>query len=216
MTYLEIVNNILKRLRERTVSTVDENTYSALVGVLVNDAKREVEQAWKWSALRTTLTAGTTTGIFQYALVGSNSNMEMLSVLNDTTDVVMTYKSQREMTDLFLLRPVKTGEPLYYGYNGTDTNGDTVVDIYPVPDAEYFIRYNAVVRQPELTDDADVLNIPIQPVLMLAYAKAVEERGEDGGVGTQSAYIAATSAIADAVSLDAETKHPEELIWTSE
>jgi len=39
MTYLEVVNNILKRLRERTVATVNESTYSSLIAVLVNDAK---------------------------------------------------------------------------------------------------------------------------------------------------------------------------------
>jgi hypothetical protein len=30
MTYLEIVNKVLRRLREDTVSTVNQNTYSAL------------------------------------------------------------------------------------------------------------------------------------------------------------------------------------------
>ena len=42
MTYLELVNNVLRRLREREVPTVTANTYSKLIAVLVNDAKREV------------------------------------------------------------------------------------------------------------------------------------------------------------------------------
>ena len=46
MTYLTLVNNVLKRLRERTVSTVEETSYSTLIAMLVNDAKQEVEQAW--------------------------------------------------------------------------------------------------------------------------------------------------------------------------
>ena len=49
MTYLQIVNNILKRLRERTVASVEESTYSKLIGVLVNDALIDVESAWHWS-----------------------------------------------------------------------------------------------------------------------------------------------------------------------
>ena len=49
MTYLDIVNNILKRLRERTVSTVNESSYSSLIAVLVNDAKESVENAWNRS-----------------------------------------------------------------------------------------------------------------------------------------------------------------------
>jgi len=64
MTYLELVNGVLRRLRENQVSAVDQNPYSLLIGDLVNDAKRIVEDAWDWSALRTTLTITTTAGYF--------------------------------------------------------------------------------------------------------------------------------------------------------
>jgi hypothetical protein len=56
MTYLNLVNNVLRRLREDEVSSVQDNTYSKMVGDFVNDAKKFVESAWDWSALRTTLT----------------------------------------------------------------------------------------------------------------------------------------------------------------
>jgi hypothetical protein len=49
---------------------------------------------------------------------------------------------------------------------------------------------------------------------MLAYAKAVEERGEDGGIGMSSAYATAQRTLNDAISFDA-AKHPEETIWTT-
>jgi hypothetical protein len=39
MTYLNLVNNVLRRLREDEVSNVSESTYSAMVGDYVNDAK---------------------------------------------------------------------------------------------------------------------------------------------------------------------------------
>ena len=68
MNYLEVVNNILKRLRERTLATVNESTYSALIAVLVNDAKDDVEKAWSWSGLRTTLSATTAEDVFNYEL----------------------------------------------------------------------------------------------------------------------------------------------------
>jgi len=73
MTYLDIVNNILRRLRERSISTVNETSYSALIGVLVNDAKEKVENAWQWSALRSTLSATTVAGTFNYELNGSRT-----------------------------------------------------------------------------------------------------------------------------------------------
>lgn len=212
MTYLDMVNNVLKRLRERTVSSVNENAYSALIGILINDAKEEIEDAWDWSALRTTLTATTQSNLFSYSLVGSANKMKVLDVLNDTDNFVMRYADAHWMNQQFLLSNPEVSSPLYYSFNGTDDNGDTVVDIYPIPDGVYTVRFNAVVRQPELVAESDKLEIPAHPVLMLAYAKAVEERGEDGGIGASSAYATAARSLNDAISLDA-IKHPEELIW---
>ena len=53
MTYLELVNNVLRRLRETEVTTVQSTSYSKLIGDIVNDAKRLVEDAWDWKVLNT-------------------------------------------------------------------------------------------------------------------------------------------------------------------
>ena len=214
MTYLQLVNNILKRLRERTVSTVDENTYSALVSMLVNDAKHEVEQAWDWSALRTTLTATTTAGVFAYELTGSGDNMKMLDVINDTSNYFMKYQTASKFNDYYLNVDPARGEPREYSFNGIDDNGDTIVEVYPPPDGEYLIRFNLINRQDDLSADSDVILCPAKPVEMLAYAKAIEERGEDGGAASSTAYATANRFLNDAISLDA-AKHPEEVIWTA-
>lgn len=214
MTYLDLVNNILRRLRERTVSTVNETSYSSLIGILVNDAKQEVEQAWDWSALRTTLSATTTSGIFNYELNGFKNNGKLLDVVNDTSDWFMEYETASKFNDLFLNTSPNTGEPKYYSFNGVSNDGDTLVDVYPVPDGVYELRFNAVIRQADLSLDTDSLLCPSKPVQMLAYAKAVEERGEDGGVSMSSAYATAQRVLNDAIALDA-TKHPEEVTWYS-
>lgn len=214
MNYLLIVNNVLKRLRERTVSTVEENTYSTLISMFVNDAKQEVEQAWDWSALRTTLTATTTAGAFAYELTGAGDNMKMLDVVNDTSNVFMTYKTASDFNNYYLNSNPTQGSPRYYSFNGIDNNGDTIVEIFPPPDGTYLIRFNLINRQNDLATDTDVLLCPSKPVEMLAYAKAVEERGEDGGVAGVSAYRTAERALSDAIALDA-AKHPEEVIWTT-
>jgi len=213
MTYLDMVNNVLKRLREREVSTINESSYSSLIAILVNDAMQEVEQSWDWSALRTTLSASTTSGIFSYELNGSQNNFKVLDVVNDTSNVFMKYADAHWMTQVFLTSNTpETGSPYYYSFNGVSQDGDTQVDIYPVPDGVYDLRFNVIQRTLELTDDADVTLIPNKPIIQLAYAKAVEERGEDGGVLSSSAYAAAERVLNDAISFDA-AKHPEELIW---
>lgn len=212
MTYLEIVNNVLKRLRERTVSTVDENTYSELIGVLVNDAKEEVENAWNWSALRTTLTVTTVADTFNYELNGTQSNFRVLDVINDTNNFFMDYRSSGDFNKFFLTTTPASGEPRYYSFNGTSSDGDTLVDVYPIPNGVYSLRFNVIDPQAELSNESDVLLVPAKPVQMLAYAKAIEERGEDGGAASSSAYATAQRVLNDAITFDSG-KHPDEVIW---
>lgn len=212
MTYLEIVNNVLKRLRERTVSTVNETAYSEMIGILVNDSLQEIEQAWDWSALRTTLSATTSSGVFSYELNTAGTAFEIINVINDTDDFFMTYKSSTEFDDYYLNRTPESGSPLYYSWNGVSNDGDVQVDVYPKPDGAYSLRFNMIKRSPEMTSDSTDVIIPFKPVQLLAYAKAVEERGEDGGQSAQGAYATAERALSDAIALDS-ARHPEELIF---
>ena len=212
MTYLEVVNNILKRLRERTVSTVNESSYSALIAVLVNDAKDDVEKAWSWSGLRTTLSATTTEDVFNYELNGSQNKLTVLDVVNDTANHFMKYETAHKFNEFFLNQQATKGTPYYYSFNGISADGDTQVDIYPIPDKAYDLRFNVVLRTDDLSDDADTFQVPTKPIELLAYALAVEERGEDGGVNPVSAFVRANNALQDSIALDA-AKHPEETIW---
>jgi len=214
MTYLDIVNNILRRLRERTVSTVDETSYSTLVGILVNDAKEEVENAWNWSSLRQTLTISTTSGTYSYELPATQSRLTVLDVANDTDNFFLEYKPSIEMNRLFLTTAVSSASPRYYSFDGVASDLDTKVRFHPIPDGVYSIDFNIVLRPSALVNNTDLLTVPSQPVLHLAYAKAVEERGEDGGVPALSAYNTAQRSLSDAISLD-QGKHPEELIWNA-
>ena len=214
MTHLDIVNRLLVRLRERTVGTVLETTYSSLLSYLVNDAKELVESTWSWSALRNTLSATTSADTFAYELNGTQNNLTVLDVVNDTGNFFMEYKTAHEFNELFLNNTPEKGSPRFYSFNGISSDGDTQVDLYPVPDGVYDLRFNIVQRNQELVADSDKLEIPNRPVELLAYAMAIEERGEDGGVNSSSAYARADQVLKDAVALDA-AKHPEETQWYS-
>ena len=100
MTYLQLVNSVLRRLREDEVSSVSQTSYSRLVGEFVNDAKRSVEDSYDWTALRTTLTVSTIDSVFNYTLIGSQNKMKILDVINDTSNFFMQYKPSRWMTEL--------------------------------------------------------------------------------------------------------------------
>lgn len=212
-TYLDLVNAVLVRLREPEVSTVQENTLSKLVGKLVNDAKRTVENSYNWNALTDTLILTTTAGTFSYSLTGSGSRFKVIDAYNVTQRIEMYAISTREMTQRYLsATTTPTGAPYNYNFNGVDANGDTEVDFYPSPDAVYNVYFNVYVPDGSLESDTDTMKVPYEPVEALAYAMALVERGEDGGLQSSESYGMYKMILSDAISIEA-SRYPEEEAW---
>jgi hypothetical protein len=201
-TFLQAVNDVLVRLREDEVSTVTETAYSKLIGKLINDSKRSVEDAHTWNALGTTLSASTTTDIFNYVLEGSGQRFKVLNVFCDDVDAFLTQRDNNWMMLNLLKNTVQKGRPQYYNFNGTDSNGDTQVDLFPVPDGTYNIRFNLYIPQATLASDSTVISVPSEPVILGAYARAIAERGEDTGLSSADAYALYRSSLADAIAID--------------
>ena len=210
MTYLEIVNSVLRRLRENEVSSVNETPYSKMIAEMVNDVKREVEDTWNWDVLRTTLTANTANGLFNYVLVGSGTRFRVLDVINDTSDYVMNYRPTSWFDAVFLAQNAQNGSPIFYNFNGVDSNGDSQVDLFPIPDNVYSIRFNLVLPQADLVNNSDVLEIDSTAVIYGTVARAIEERGDDGGLA--AAEDRYRSRVADLVAIEAN-RRPNEIIW---
>ena len=211
-TYLEMVNEVLIRLRENEVTSVSDNGYSKLIGKYINDAKRQVEDAYNWNALTETLTATTTANIFSYVLEGSGTRFRIIDILNDTENFVMKYGETKQMDKWFLMANPEHGKPYYYNFNGVDSNGDTLVDFYPIPDGVYNVRINLIKSQVPLSNNSDKPLVPAEPIIFGAYARALAERGEDGGLASSEAYNLYKSSLADFVAIEAN-HYQEELEW---
>ena len=214
MNYLQLVNNVLRRLREGEVSSVSDTPYSKMIGEFVNDAKRQVEDAYSWNALTETLSATTTADVFNYILVGSGQRFKVMDVLNDTTNMIMKNASSAQMNDWYVLSTNQKGKPYYYNFNGTDANGDTKVDIYPIPDGVYNLRFNVFRPQSALSSNADVLYVPTEPVIYGALARALAERGEDGGIQSNEMYAMYQQSLGDAIAIES-SRYVEEGEWIS-
>jgi hypothetical protein len=212
MNYIQLVNSVLRRLRETEVSSVADNAYSKLIGEFVNDAKRQAEDAYPWNALSDTLTASTADGIFNYILVGSGQRFRVIDVLNDTSNTVVQNATTRWMNDQFLLTSAQKGSPAYYNFNGTNSNGDTQVDLFPIPNGVYEVRFNVIKPQVALVADADKLLVPSEPVIFNATARAMAERGEDGGIASGEMYAVYKQSLADAIAIESN-RYIEESAW---
>ena len=212
-TYLDLVNDILIRMREPEVTTVQENILSKLVGKLVNDAKRQVEDSYSWNALTKTLTIDTLANTYGYVLNGSGSRFKVIDVQNITDRFMINNIDTRSMS-IYLLNNPNSGKPLYYNFNGVHTNGDTKVDFYPVPDAGLQLYFNLYIPQDEFVNNTDTLLTPKEPVILGAFARALVERGEDGGLNSAEAYSLYKASIADAIAIES-SRFVEEETWTA-
>jgi|TARA_Y100000401_G_C8321701_1_gene225665 hypothetical protein len=212
MTYLNLMNNVLRRLREDETTSVTSGTYVKMVSDFINDAKTLVGQSTDWSALRETLTISTTASDNTYSLTGGGDNVKVMSVINDTQNCFMEYETKDYFNDALYISNAATGAPKYYTFNGLDSNGDTQVLVSPTPDGVYSLRFDLIKRQADLSADTDVLLIPAQPVIHLTVALLARERGETGGTSTAEYFQIADRYLADAIAIDA-AKHPEEMIF---
>lgn len=212
MTYLQLINAVLRRLREDTVTSIDQSDYAALIGDFVNEAKREVEDAWNWIQLRQTIQVATVADTYRYTLTGAGNRFRVLQVVNDTDDTILKKGPYKYMNQLFTTSgTTQTGSPWLYDING-NTNGDPNVDLYAIPDAVYTINFNLIIPQDDFTADGETLTVPSWPVILGAYMKAISERGEDGGRSYAEVANDYQKALSDAIAIDAGNV-PDELIW---
>ena len=212
MNYISLVNDVLIRLREPEATSVSDNAYVKLIAKYVNDSKRVVEDSYNWNALSDTLSATTTADVFNYVLVGSGQRFRVIDVINDTQNAFVELASTKWMDQQFLMTTPQKGSPAYYNFNGTNSNGDTQVDLYPIPNGAYNLRFNIIKPQVPLAVNADVLLVPDEPVILGALARAQAERGEDGGVQAGETYQLMKQSLADAIALESG-RYLEEQEW---
>jgi len=209
MTYLELVNDVLVRLRESTVSTVGETTYSALIGKFVNDAKRQIEDSYNWNVLGQTITVSTTSGTSSYALTGAGQKFRIAEALNTTNYIILSNIAVSDMNrNLNFGTPVQ-GVPTEYCFSGVDGSGDTKVDLFPIPNGVYTLKFDLTIPQANLSADGTSVKVLDYLVTQSAYARALIERGEDGGTNSSEAYALFRGMLSDAIALES-TRYPED------
>ena len=214
MTYLELINDVLVRLREKEVQSVTADSYTKLIGKYINDIKTQVENAYNWNSLTNTITVPTVNNVYNYVLTGAGQQFKVMDVINDTDNVTMRYVDNKKMNEYFLEDPLQYGAPTDYNFNGSQS-GDVLVDVYPIPNKVCNLRFNLFIPQAKLSNASDVILVPGDVVALGAYAKAIVERGEDAGMQSSEAWQLYKSALSDAISIESG-QFPNELNWYAE
>ena len=217
MTYLEIVNEVLRRLREDTVSTATESTYSKMIGSFVKQAYIDCANAYEWPQLDETQNASISASDSSFTITSGDSGEgvhDIHSVYNVTEETWLRPKSYKYIRDK-LTSDDDQSTPIFYAYGGETADGTTTIYFYPISDASYTLKvsYN---RKPDVNNtfsDSTFIKIPEIPIILKAYALAVSERGEDGGAGYNEIDLQANMALGDAIALYESNNNYENSCW---
>ena len=203
-TYLEIVNDVMIRLREPQVTTVSENTLSALVGKFVNDTKRSVADAYDWDAFNTGIAVSLTANVSGgYSITGAGVRFKTVNVINTTRYYELTPLSHQQYNNYYYTTAnPQTGQPQNYTFGTVDSSGDLKVSFWPIPNAADSIRFSLVVPESDFTTDAGTTLLAKEPIVLGALARALVERGEDGGLNSSEAYGIYRASLSDLIALE--------------
>ena len=220
MTYRQIINAVLRRLREDSVASdwsgdlIDASgpsDYQVLIGDFVNEVKREVEDAWDWTSLRTLITVNTVANTKSYSLAGSTQRSRMISVQAQGQGNMLQSVPDSWIRSTNYPTGNTSGPPSYYSINSV-ANGILQAQIYPTPNEVYNVDFYMVDPQDDLTTATTVLTCPEFPVIMGVWARAIAERGEDGGSLSDMAQFQYQQALSDAIQQDVG-RHSGEVVW---
>lgn len=225
-TYVDLVNLVLTRLRENNVTTVTDTSYSTLVAGFVNDAKREVEDAWQWGSLIDWVDIPVTTGVSVYSMNAYNgaiSGLPMAERARPRRDLKSGKFMVFNTTANYEGRLQQAQYEAMFGLNAQNINWNVVdqptqfaftpltrstwasglfnknVTFYPLPNGNYTIRVAFTNPSKDLSVSTDVLYVPKEPVYQRALMYCLYERGEELGETltlTQEKY---KNALADAI-----------------
>lgn len=201
-TYLQCINSVLKLMRRSTVSTNAETSASVLVSEFVNQAVQSVEAAHKWSALLNETNLSLTSGDALYSLLNWQDGGRIEHVRNTTSDFKGEIRRVSAIGWAALNHDVDNARPSLYRVRQPDSSGDMQVEFHPTPDQAYTVTVYGYVGQGSLMSDSTMVCVPANPVILLAVAYAIRERGEDGGTSFIEADQRAHDALQDSISLD--------------
>ena len=131
-TVLTIVNKVLRKLREDTVTVIDGDTQAELITDFLTETKKVVEDSWNWTALEGTVLMDTIIGTYRYKLQGTYQGSIIRKVYDQTNDRYLEYNPDKVNEGLKYATP-ETGSPLYYDYVGWN-DAEMLIDVFPVPD----------------------------------------------------------------------------------
>jgi hypothetical protein len=186
--------------------------YTDTIVRLVNDAKREVEDAFDWLALHNTLTVTTINGTKDYDLqngsqsIYTNQRSRVLDVYDTTNDVVLRPRPYDFLRKQHQVSTSTNQQPYSYAISGINATQSLTMQLYNTPDAAYVLSVECIIPQEDLSANADYFKVNWYPIYLKALSLAIRERGEDEGELSSEVQNAYEKALGDAIAYESHAK----------
>ena len=213
MTFLQLINKVLRGLRESQATTITDTEYVTMIGQLINEAKEDIEDLGPWRALRTVVSPSTVAGqTTDHTLTGTNERSYLFYLPSLEGPMPMAFITSAGYERRLQVIPQDHLVSLQRLYPNADQACPQYVSIakstgltarfWPTPDAIYTTAFDIIIPQAELAAAATVLTIPARPVWQEALVRAMEERGEEFAGPLDSARARAARSIESAMLSD--------------
>jgi len=132
LTYLQLVNRVLKRIENTEISEVTTATGNALIiSEMINEAQTVISNEANWQSLYTTRTFATVASTAFYDLATDFG--KGIDLINTTSNLILNECNIQDI-DAFDSDASDTGTPTYYAIAGNQYR------LYPTPSAVETIR----------------------------------------------------------------------------
>lgn len=206
MTVQDIIDNVMRRLRECGAELGSQDEYALMIADFVWDAIQLVEKAYDWESLRAEGTYVLTSGV----LSTTDANFQPKEVwLVDGTN---TRKLPQMSRDYYMYKKADTsqGTPRYWMADQLD------IRFYPQPPDGTTFVVDGLQRMSDFTGSYDSalveVTVPTLPVIYYALASSSRERGDMGGQNSAEWLAMADRYLSDAIANEA-SRHFEDTLW---
>lgn len=191
MTFLSLLNKVLRRLREDTVNTMDSTDYSRLVSEFIAEIHQECVEVHDWTSMRHPITLAVASGTRTYNLgltIANGGNVPNTERVTKTDSLLVYDELNRPMAFMFddssaaqgdrMLpishtamerlyqsdRALTNTEPNYFSYRQHPSNDGLELTIWPIPSANRTVRFTfwTAEDEPE-TDGTDDNTVILVP-----------------------------------------------------
>lgn len=226
-TYLQLLNEVGKKLRRSTGSTyttITQDQNAVFMGSMLNQAKRLVEDRWKWHQLRYDVTFSSVGGTASYDTSSLSVVTSDPTVTNDRTTLLYDRFRRPQFWDVTTsgsgymlmevsreyaedIRNTQTSDVEIPNTVSVFQNGSGLTCLFPfAPSGVRNYRFKAYIPQDELADGSTNVLAPWRPIVLAATALCCEERGEEFGMPGSRWWDEYEQAISAAVGGDSDDR----------